>query len=293
MNNYITIKQNEPESIELLSAMRHLYNKAKFIRIIRVAITVLLPIISVITLYLYPPSMQMMTLISAIWLILHRIFLQEIEKKNVKNAAKIQEEFDERVFQLNWNETLVGTRIEKEEIKELCQSFKGDKEKLKDWYPGLNASHHFLNVLIAQRTNVKWDINLRKFYTVLLAIIIIVYLVLIITIGMVTNLSLQTFLLSFLVPSLPLLLHMAETLNSHKQRYQSLESIVSKLTKEINNFSSEGVKTKCREFQDAIFIKRCDINTIPDKVYWIKRLTYDKLAKEVNETFSNNTDINN
>jgi hypothetical protein len=288
--DYISKKQNEKFSLEQLAAMRYLYSKAKLVRSMRVGLTVLIPIISVICIYYFPVSKNWIAVFSAIWLVLNRVFFTEIEKGFIKDAAKIQEGFDTSLYTIEWNDVLIGKRIKKEKIKELSKSFKGEEDKLRDWYPGLNGSSHYKNVLIAQRTNIEWDINLRKFYTSLLVITGVLLIILLFVLGLVLNFTTQIFILSFMIPSLPLLLHLFETSYAHKQRITSLENASSKVESELQNFPVDEVHYTCRQLQDIIFLKRCDVNTVPDKVYWLKRNTYDKFAKEINESY--NQDIN-
>lgn len=285
--DYITVKQNEPESIRLLAAMRYLYGISKQIRLIRVGITTLLPVISVICANYFSFAIPTIAILSAVWLIFNRTLVQEIEKSIVRKAAKIQEEFDVDLFQINWNDTLVGEKLDPEYKVGLNQKFKGDRDKLKDWYQGLKATSHFSNVLLAQRTSIVWDMNLRKFYGNLLITVFILCLISFILIGFYLNVSVQTLILSLFIPSLPLLLHLIETAIVHKKRSYSLGVVSAKITNEISKSTSDNIKYRCRQFQDFIYLNRCDINTVPEKIYWIKRITYDRLSKEVNEEYSN------
>lgn len=285
--NDITINetQNKPQSLCLLAAMRLLYGRAKILRTLRVCITVILPIISVLSLNFFPSFKEELAFIAGAWLVLNRIFVLEIEKKMVKEAAKIQEEFDVNIFQISWNSLLVGEKIPVERIKRLNEESKEKEENLKNWYPGLKSPEHYHNVLLAQRTNITWDIDLRKFYKNILYGVIILYILLLIGICFLMNLPTQTLIISFLVPSFPLILHLIETANGHKQRHESLEKVLPKVTDEIKNFSKndEGIANTIRGYQDIVFLKRCDVNMIPNKIYWLKRNLYDKIAKETNE----------
>lgn len=284
--DYITQNQNLPESIRLLAAMRNLYGKAKRIRVFRVVLTILLPIISVVCMRFYPSTSEIFALISALWLIFNRILFQALEKKVVKNAAKIQEEFDTNLFQLKWNEILVGSKILIEDVIKLNEDFKGNKDKLKEWYRGLKASNHFANVLLAQRTNIVWDMKLRKFYRNLLIGILVIYFLILISIGYFSSFYFKDYIITFVVPSLSLILHLFETSKAHKERYKALESVLPKITNKLNSPLDESIEITCRQFQDSIFLSRCDINTVPNIIYWIKKITYDKLAKSVNEEYS-------
>lgn len=281
----INVKQNKSESLRLLAAMRVQYSRAKILRTLRICITVLLPIISILSLNYFPSFKEELAFLAGAWLVLNRIFFLEIEKRMVKDAAKIQEEFDVNIFQISWNSLLVGEKIPAEGIKRLNQKSKEKEGNFKDWYPGLKSPEHYLNVLVAQRTNIAWDIDLRRFYKNILYGVITLYIIILIAICFQINLPTQTLIISFLVPSFPLILHLIETANGHKQRHESLERVLSKVTDEIKNFSKndEGIANTIRGYQDIVFLKRCDVNMIPNKIYWLKRNLYDKIAKETNE----------
>ena len=288
---YINIKQNKPESLRLLAAMRVLYSQAKFLRSMRVIVTVMLPIISLLCLSYFPGFKEWLAFIAGIWLVITRIFLVEKEKRLVKEAATIQENFDTNVFQLPWNTLLVGEEVSLERILDLNGKSQEKEEKLIDWYPGLDSTHHVFNVLLAQRTNLHWDIEQRKIYKNILQWVLIIYIVFVITIGFLLNLPTQTMIISFLVPSLPLIIHLIEIINSHKQRYESLTRVFPKVTSEIENYSNvNALDYDIRGYQDIVFLKRCDVNMVPDKLYWLKRNEFEKISKESNQNHSKNQD---
>ncbi|MEK4487910.1 S-4TM family putative pore-forming effector [Psychrobacillus sp. FSL H8-0484] len=285
---YINGKQNEPESLRLLAAMRILYGRAKILRSFRVFITVLLPIVSVLSLKYFSNFKEELAFIAGVWLVLNRIFFIEIEKSMVKDAAKIQEKFDVDLFQISWNNLLVGEKIPIERIMRLNEKSQEKEENLKNWYPGLKSPNHFFNVLLAQKTNIIWDIEQRKFYKNVLYWILILYILILLGTCFLMNLPTQTLIISFLVPSFPLILHLIETANGHKQRHESLEKVLPKVTADVENYSrtGDGIVNTSRGYQDIVFLKRCDVNMVPDKIYWLKRNLFDKIAKETNEAQS-------
>ncbi|HEI9576255.1 MAG: S-4TM family putative pore-forming effector [Bacillota bacterium] len=285
----INVKQNEPESLRLLAAMRFLYGRAKILRSFRVCITVMLPIVSILSLNYFPNFKEGLAFAAAVWLVLNRVIFIEIEKRMVKDAAKIQENFDVDLFKISWNNLLVGEKIHSERIRKLNEKSQEKEGNLKAWYPGLkSSSDHFFNVLLAQKTSIIWDIELRKFYKWILYIILGLYIIIIFGICFFMDFTTQTLIISFLVPSFPLILHLYETAIGHKQRHESLEKVLSKVTADVENYSKsdEGIVNNTRGYQDIIFLARSNVNMIPDKIYWLKRNLYDKIAKETNEAHS-------
>ncbi|RUL51920.1 S-4TM family putative pore-forming effector [Lysinibacillus antri] len=285
---YINVKQNEPESLRLLAAMRILYTRAKKLRSFRVLITVLLPIVSILGLKYFPNLKEELAFIAGVWLVLNRVLFIEIEKSMVRDAAKIQEQFDVDLFKISWNNLIVGEKIPIERIMKLNEMSQEKEEHLKNWYPGLKSPDHYFNVLLAQRTSIVWDIEQRKFYKNILIWIVILYILIMLGICFLMNLPTQTLIISFLVPSLPLILHLIEITKGHIKRHESLEKVLPKVTVDVENYSrvDDDIVNKCRGYQDIVFLTRCDVNMVPDKIYWLKRNLFDKIAKDTNEAQS-------
>lgn len=286
----LNTRQNSPEAIELLTAMRQSYENGKRFRLIRVLITVSIPILSIFIMKFNPNLKELLALVSSIWLVLSRLYFINFEKQCIKTGAMLQEEFDTRLFEIPWNKILVGEQISPKERILLSKSFKGDRAKLKNWYPGLDESDENLNYLLCQRTSVEWEVELRKFYInkILLPMSIISTFT-VILIFFQLNISFQTFILSVIVPSLPLILHVVDTLNAHKNQISSQKKILSSIDDLINRFETYTdlqVEKFLREYQNAIFMKRIETNVIPSKIYWLKRNVYDEVAKSINENLS-------
>lgn len=285
-------KQNEAKFINLLVAMRFYYDKAKVTRRWRVTGNILVALMAGYVVAFVPflkENSYLFALIGLVWLIISRLFLTDREKSYAKIGATIQEEFDTTLFELPWNKTLVGSYVLPEIIKNATRKFNGDRKKLENWYIGLNAPTHMLNVLLAQRTNLVWDTILRKRYALIVAITTIVYFAITIVVGLSIAVDLRTYCLALLIPSASIILHGIETSRDHWRRYRSCEKsgveILTLYSKISENHQLESLQS-CREYQDFIFQKRCDNNLIPNKMYWLSRDKDDELIKTINEELS-------
>lgn len=277
-------RQNSSYSIDLLKAMRQSYDNGKCFRFTRVVITASIPIISIFIINLNSDSKAFFALISAIWLAFSRLYFINFEKECIKTAAVLQEEFDTKLFKIPWNKMLVGETINDKKRMLLSNSFKGDESKLLNWYPGLNKiANENLTCLMCQKTSLQWEVELRKFYKnkVLLPILLFSLVITIVTLFQF-NLSFQTIILSIIIPSLPLLLHLIETLNAHKNQISVQEKVLSSIKSSINDFETHN-SDQIREYQNAIFMKRIETNAVPSKIYWLKRDIYDDIAKRINQ----------
>jgi SMODS-associating 4TM effector domain len=279
-------QQNSPENLELLAAMRHLYNCAKRIRTIRVIVNIVLALAAVFYASTDPQAKEWLALIGLVWLFVTR-FLQEKEKNYTKTAATIQEEFDTNLFGIPWNRSLVGNKIPPEEIKKAAKRLKDNRNSLKNWYTGLNAPNKISNVLLAQRTNLIWDARRRKKYAFAVGFITATYFAFTIYLGW--NTSIKAYLLTILIPSLPILLHGFDTCKAHWSRANRCEQVGEKVlaTFESNLKAPDpNILQTCREYQDFIYQKRCDTALVPNWWYKIWREEDEDIMKTVNERLS-------
>jgi len=168
----------------------------------RVAGTVGLAAAAPLIYYLIPNSRATLAVIGGVWLVVSRAILEGIEAKKVKQAATIQEQFDVDLFNLPWNQVLVGDRVSPELVSSAAASFKGDREKLKGWYADTGNIPYPLGVLLCQRANLVWDWRLRRQYAWIVSILTVFLFSLGIVLAIVTNLTLLDYLLALLIPSL-------------------------------------------------------------------------------------------
>ena len=126
MNNQtISIKQELPENINFQKAYIVKYNQAKKVRQIRMLLTYLLALVVPPIVVANPGLKGMAGITGASWAIV-ALALSHFEKDLVKFAAKIQEEFDLSIFEMEHNRILVGDQIPPETIHNLANRFKGN-----------------------------------------------------------------------------------------------------------------------------------------------------------------------
>lgn len=279
-------EQNSPENIELLAAMRHLYNIAKRIRTIRVTVSVVIAIAVVFFSATNIQAKESLVLIGAIWLIITK-YMQAKEKGYTKTAATIQEEFDTNLFGISWNKSLVGNKIPPEEIKKAAARLKENHKSLEDWYTGLNAANKTSNILLAQRTNLTWDARRRMKYAYAVGFITVAYFAFSFYLGWST--SMKAYFLTILVPSLPILLHGIETCKDNWSRANKCQLVGEKVLatfESMEKVPDPNILQICREYQDSIYQKRCDITMVPNWWYRIWREEDEDIMKTVNERLS-------
>jgi hypothetical protein len=285
-------RQNSSENIQLLKAMRHNYDIAKLLFSIRIFVSISLPILSIIFTSLYKYKMidfnleSYFTVIGSIWLGIY-YGLKKMEDSRIETGAKIQEQFDTNVFNIDWNGVLVGQKVSPEDIQISSGKFKGDVSKLKDWYTGLTANNHFVNVLLAQRSNLMWARSLKRNYSILITSLAAIYVVGTLFIGSAIDTSLQDYMLIIFIPSLSILIYIAETNDKLGSQVKLNTDLGEEIRSNIEQNQISIDKFLCRQYQDTIYINnRIGAVLIPEFLYWLRREKDDAQMLEINQRLS-------
>ena len=269
----IQAEQNSNRSIKLLSAQRQIYSEAKRLRFIRLIGSVLLAMIAPIVMIFQPGWSTILGVIGGFWLLLDQAVLKYLQLSTVKQASAIQEEFDVTLFDLSWNAILVGDRVTPELINAAENRFKGDKQKLKNWYPDMGSAPYPLNVLICQRFNLVWDWQLRRNYATTILILVVVYLGLLVWLSMSRNLLLIDAILLF-SPSSSAIAEGISVAIDHfllaSEKEKTSQKILNLWEKGIKDISSISIE-HCRTIQDCIYTYRSTGPFVPNWWYnWLR-----------------------
>lgn len=271
----ISSQQNSPDNLRLLAAQRHLYTRAKVLRRLHMILVVGLAVIALIVFVLRLDSKYANPIMASIGFaaVVSRFIIGDIGTKKVKQAATVQEQFDVDLFGLSWSTMLVGDRLEPELVSAANRDFKGDKEKLRDWYAKTDDIPYPLDVLLCQRANLVWDWRLHYRYGVTIAVVTIVVCAIGITIALLTKQTMANYFLRLLIPSLPVYIHGTEVATRHLRLASEKELFykrISRLWESLLEDPSAISREECRDIQNCIFIQRSKGILVPD--LWYKRL---------------------
>ncbi|WP_342479507.1 S-4TM family putative pore-forming effector [Paenibacillus sp. FSL F4-0097] len=282
-------KQNQEKFLNYLYAQSIYYDKARFYRRFRTTISIILPIGSVLSILLLPQIKEMLAVIGAVWMLTSRFILQEKEKSFTKIAATIQEQFDTELLGIKWNKVTVGDRVKPEVIINAASEFKKNREKMVDWYRGLKCENSNLNALLAQRTNLVWDQNLRKGYSRFVAFITWGSFFSMVVFALFKSMTVEDFLVSLAIPSLSAIVYGIENSRSHLHRALRAE----KIEKEVYETFIQNQNNKnytddfiLREFQNHIYMSRTEPTVVAKWWYWIGRKKTDETYSKVNSMLS-------
>ena len=165
-------RQNDKNNIKRLAAQRRIYSKAKEINYLIFGLVVLIPIVvSVLTtipslVFLQNPNVTLLFHAYTVFMVFLQYFLTTHIEKLKKYAAYIQLESDMKVFDLKWNDRLLGPKVDNTElvVKEFDKFPKKDLSDLNNWYDlsGLEKKKREEVIRICQRQNLQWNSTLYK-----------------------------------------------------------------------------------------------------------------------------------
>lgn len=165
-------RQNDKNNIKRLAAQRRIYSKAKKINYLIFGLVVLIPIVvSVLTtipslVFLQNPNVTLLLHAYTVFMVFLQYFLTTHIEKMKKHAAYIQLESDMKVFDLKWNDCLLGPKVDNIElvVKEFDKFPKKDLSDLNNWYDlsELEKKKREEVIRICQRQNLQWNSTLYK-----------------------------------------------------------------------------------------------------------------------------------
>lgn len=166
----ISQKQNEDVHIRQLKAQRMLYDEVRKIKLIRLVGTVILNAIWVYFATTNWHSEFLVVAGSGVLLAFEYLTESLWQEKMHKKAALVQELFDTEVLELPWNEDhpLIGNKPLADEVARWAASYNEKryrKAPLPDWYSKkVDAVPLPYARLCCQKSNIDWDVGLRKRY---------------------------------------------------------------------------------------------------------------------------------
>lgn len=289
--NEILDHQNRAERLDLLRAQRAYYQRAKRLQTLFLICALILPWAAS---FWGPDDQQvrpMLALLSVVVLLLDIGVATRLQRDWVKTAARIQEQFDTEVFGLPWNQFVVGSKVDPESVRSVTRQpiTPAQLKALAGWYERCVGSVPLpLGRLVCQRTNITYDMRVRKGYAWgCLTVAVVLFLVCLIH-GIHEGLTLSDQLLKVVIPFVPLA---AFVLREHRKQSDAVETLttlkaeVEKLwAKALKEPASTELQQDSRNLQDAIYRNRTANPLVYDWVYWLSRKLNEDSARHAAET---------
>lgn len=273
MANNIVELQNRPENIKMLKAMRHLYSKVGKLTKYYFIFCVLFPIVISFAkpfissedyqvLFHFMIAYNLLSLMAGLWLEC------KIKKERVL-AAKIQQQFDCNVFELQWNRYTFGAQPSLEDINSNAKS--SNDEDFLNWYDrDVDIVDRMLAVIICQRINLTYDVALRKKFLCSLTLISIIILIIILGIAFYEDEGLRTTIVFVAVPLIPVIRWFFSTRKANSDNIEKCERIKKIIDDYLEEYRNNGIvfsDIDLCEIQNCIYDHRKTAFKIPDFIY--------------------------
>jgi hypothetical protein len=282
----ISQRQKKPVNLELIKAFVVQYNEAKKIQVPRIVITYLLAVAAPFIVLSIPSTKNLFSIVGATWSVI-ALICSYLEKDSIKVAAKIQDQFDVAVFQLDWNKILLGDPVSDETIHNLSAKYNGKIDTT--WYGNLDAASWPFDVVLCQRTSVVWDWRLRMNWFRLILVLLVILFISGILLSLQNNLLLGDYLKIIFLPSSSAYILGYKELSEHYENIRAKENLEKKL-----NSVLESAITKVeipnekmlRQIQDVIYILRKCNAIVPTWFSKLYRNSYEKRMQLIINKYS-------
>lgn len=286
MNNIPTVQNTEPQ-LKLLRARTHVYSRATLLMVLQLLLTLVLPVAGAVLAIFRPELRAYVAAASLAAVIVDALILDRQHKLLMKRAAKIAEQFDCTVLELPWDQFTVGDKVEAEDVHAAAKAYaaRHDDAKLRGWYPeSVGAAPLHLARIICQRTNLRYDSQLRRSYGVIIRVVALTLVASLFVSGLVQNLPMTDWVLS-MTPAAPILAWAAREYYRQRDTADLLEDLMKEARKLwgralAGECDADACRQKSREFQNAIYTRRVNSPLIVPFLYRFKRL---RLEDEMNE----------
>ena len=266
-------RQNLPESLDKLAAQRLLYRRAKLVRNFGMLLVFVIAIIALVGAFVQSKDLSYGVTLTALFTwFLDQFVIREIETKNKREAAAIQEDFDCMVLDIPWPRHKREKRPTRDRVKQLAIIAHKNPDivkNLEDWYPpgGLPEAEAQAKVH-CQRMNCWWDINLRKRWRTTLAVSFWAFVTVAIFISIFTGITVAKFM-ALVASALRILAWGIAELKGQGSTIKNVQGIHQMLDEVEAQSSITPEQIRC--FQDEILEHRRTNPPIPEWFFWLNR----------------------
>lgn len=282
----IKTRQNELDALRLLVAQRRFYRHAKRWLGARWFGMVLIGIAAPVVAVLWPSVAVAVGAIAGAWIFAGRTFLAVGQSKITVQAASVQEQFDFYVFGMP-DTTVRSTLPSRERIAAVAgpdSAIRGiaESERLLDWYDVDPANEGAVTVAISQRANASYTDGLLRTTAIVWAVTTGVWCGILIVVAVISDVTLETFLLGMLLPVLPAFLDVVQYLSgvwrSAADRADLARAIEARL--------APGATPDPQEllvWQEQLFELRRGAPAVPDSIYKLRWKTNERAMRSASD----------
>ncbi|WP_261815564.1 S-4TM family putative pore-forming effector [Vibrio gallicus] len=282
--NGINVRQNEPESIDKLAAQKQIYSDAKVLQGCYLFLSV--PVIMLLNMLVKPVLMNdvlglgwnndltnFIAIFALALTISELAWLKPTISKLKEKAAKIQEDFDCYVYELEWNDILCCNKPSGTDVREFSDKYvsKGKSRGAFDnWYTSdVEQVSKVKGILLCQNENLGWDVIQREKFVKAIIWISVVSFILSCGVAIYLAFTVKSFILNAVIPSLPLICYAITNYYENREAIESKKRLKS-AAKKVEGMGAPTMKY-ARNIQNLIFLNRSTNSLIFDWYYdWHK-----------------------
>ncbi|SHM51831.1 S-4TM family putative pore-forming effector [Rhodanobacter sp. OK091] len=276
--NAIVSLQNSAEALTLLRARRRTLDRVKRAQRAYFIAALILPVASVVAAAWWQGGKPWVSFVALLVAMLDFYCLDRWQKEQIKLSARLQEQFDCLVLDVPWNSFTATKKVIPEDVFELG----GDKlsasveKTFPNWYPAsVQGLPLHLARLACQRTNLWYDAALRNHYARCILWFELVIVAALLASGFILGTSFADFVLTKLVPFVPLVMWLERERRRHKDTEITLSRLLDEIEASIDKFidasSHDDAQGRSRQLQDAIFLHRATSPLVSNILYKLKR----------------------
>lgn len=286
MKNNIIALQDAESQLRLLRARTQIYADATSLMVAQLCVSVGIPVVGALTTLLYPDARIYFAAIALLYLVLDPVWIDRAYKGLLKRAAKVCERFDVAVLEMNWNQFVVGDAVETEDVYQAAKRYGQERDAaLRGWYPAdVGDIPLHLARLICQRTNLRYDSQLRRNYSnyLMAGVAAVAILVGAVSLARSDTFGQWVLTLTLLAPLFGWALREFYRQRDTADQLEELMKAAKKLWAEAlaGQLSETDCADRSRELQDAIYARRVSSSLVVPIVY---RLTRTRLEDEMHE----------
>lgn len=294
--------QNSPSGLELVSAFRALYSSAKNWSAIRFCLNT---VVMVIVYFVYLAFSEgwfklpqhdyswILSVYSILILLIDYFFITPRIEWKVSTASRIQQEFDCKVFNWQWDEHLFGAKIADETITSWGKGYQQDLDAVQNWYePSVGQVPKQFGVVLCQNMCVWWENELRILYNFLIVLFGFFLAAFCVVYAGGIGLDVQKLFSLVVAPMIPYIFFTLSTCRVNKKSINQYKDLQGKLIATIELFletkqAPANIMKILLGTQLVIMHHRFDAPLIPDFFYtWFKPSkaadTKSSISKHVN-----------
>jgi hypothetical protein len=265
--------QNAIDARRLVAAQARMYSDAKTVFNVRVVVVVGLAVASGVVAVAYPALRVAVGGGGGVLLLLLSFVVGSVEQRLRTMAAMTQEEFDTRVFRLDWN-AVHADRPPTARVAKAASRYAGGRDA--DWYDDTKGTYRPYDVLICQASNLGWGASMHRLWAWILSVAGVGLAAAAIGAGQAAGLDWADMLPAVVIPSLAPAKELIEQVRANFDDARSKEGTERRIADLwANGMSGKDTpsETQLRAIQDKILHYRQNNAFVPD---WLDSLFHSR-----------------